>query len=91
MIQAIRTRVLSGKAPITGKSRVIRNDSIRKSPIEISTMMMTTMAPMRAYSKNSFHSYWFCFYLCDGGGTRRQVFLLQLFKASDPVKVKTLP
>ena len=44
VIQIIRTRILSGSAPITGKSRVMRRLSMRNRPIEISTMMMTSAA-----------------------------------------------
>ena len=44
VIQIMRTRVLSGNAPITGNSRVMRSDSIRNRPIEISTRMMTSAA-----------------------------------------------
>ena len=40
----MRTRILSGSAPITGKSRVMRSDSMRNSPIETSTMMITSAA-----------------------------------------------
>ena len=39
VIQIMRTRVLSGNAPITGNSRVILSDSM-----EISTMMITSAA-----------------------------------------------
>lgn len=40
----MRPRILSGSAPITGNRRVMRIDSMRKSPMEISTMMMTSAA-----------------------------------------------
>ena len=40
----IRMRMLSDSAPITGNRRVMRRDSIRNNPIEISTMMMTRAA-----------------------------------------------
>ena len=40
----MRTRVRSGSALITGNRRVMRSDSMRNSPIEISTMMMTSAA-----------------------------------------------
>src|SRR5690606_7694433 len=40
----IRTRILSGSAPITGKRRVMRSDSIKKRPIDTSTMMITSAA-----------------------------------------------
>ena len=40
----IRTRILSESAPITGKRRVMRSDSMRKRPMEISTMMITSAA-----------------------------------------------
>ncbi len=40
----MRTRSLSGSAPMTGKSRVMRSDSMRNRPIETSTMMMTRAA-----------------------------------------------
>ena len=40
----MRRRILSDSAPITGNSRVMRSDSMRNRPIEISTMMMTRAA-----------------------------------------------
>ena len=40
----MRTRTLSGSAPITAKSRVTRSDSIKKRPIETSTKMITSAA-----------------------------------------------
>ena len=40
----IRRRILSVSAPITGNKRVMRRDSMRKRPMEISTMMMTSAA-----------------------------------------------
>src|SRR5437762_707235 len=44
VIPIMRTRILSDRAPITGNSRVMRNDSMRNRPMEISTMMMTSAA-----------------------------------------------
>src|SRR3569833_3268112 len=44
VMKIIRTRILSDSAAMTGKSLVIRKDSMRNSPMEISTMMMTRAA-----------------------------------------------
>src|SRR5712672_1605162 len=44
VMSIIRRRILSDSALITGNSRVMRSDSIRKRPMEISTMMMTRAA-----------------------------------------------
>ena len=38
------TRHLSGSAPITGNSRVMRSDSMRNSPMDTSTRMITSAA-----------------------------------------------
>ncbi len=46
VIHIMRTRILSGSAPMTGNSRVMRSDSIRNRPIEISTMMITSAATL---------------------------------------------
>src|SRR4030081_54062 len=40
----IRRRILSDSALITGNKRVMRSDSMRNRPMEISTMMMTSAA-----------------------------------------------
>src|SRR6266403_135316 len=40
----MRRRILSDSALITGNSRVMRSDSMRNRPMEISTMMMTRAA-----------------------------------------------
>ena len=44
VIHTIRMRVVSFSAAMTGNNRVIRSDSIRNSPMEISTRMITSAA-----------------------------------------------
>ena len=44
VVQTMITRHLSGSAPITGNRRVMRSDSMRNSPMDTSTRMITRAA-----------------------------------------------
>ena len=69
VIQIMRTRSLSLSAPMTGNSRVMRKDSIRNRPMEISTRIIT-MAEISDTLKSAdkiLTADHFCHRACDQG------------------------